>query len=248
MKLAIAIATYRRSDGSTPKFVTRALESVKAQTHQDFKVFLIGDDYDNQKEFDEFGGMFSSDQIYKKNLKVAKERSKYSMGSRELWCSGGANAFNILIDEILSQGYDYICHLDDDDYWSADHLELINQVICSRNDVACVYTCSTYLSGSITQMDGSKVLYLPRLEPSPDVLDAVAYFAYPKPGNVVHSSTCVNYRKVLLRYRDVYAETGQLLEGDVDMWLRLTDFCKTHALTSYVITKITCFHDTENCQ
>lgn len=235
MKLAIAIATYRRSDGSTPKFVTRALESVKAQTHQDFKVFLIGDDYDNQKEFDEFGGMFSSDQIYKKNLKIAKERSKYSMGSKELWCSGGVNAFNILIDEILSQGYDYICHLDDDDYWSADHLELINQVICSRNDVACVYTCSTYLSG-----------YLPRLKAAQHRLDGVVYFAYPTPCHVVHSSTCVDYRKVLLRYRDVYAETGQLLEGDIDMWLRLTDFCKTHALTSYVITKITCFHDTEN--
>jgi glycosyltransferase involved in cell wall biosynthesis len=231
MKFAIAISTYRRGDGSTPEYITKALESVKAQTHQDFKVFLIGDDYDNHDEFDEFGSMFSSDQIYKRNLPVAVERSKYTMGTRELWCSGGVNAHNILIDEILSQGYEYICHLDHDDYWAEDHLEQINKVVCSQKDVACVYTCSTYPNGS----------YLPRIP----TLDGTVYHSYPTPVNVVHSSTCINYKKVSLRYRDVYAETGQVLEGDIDMWNRLRDFCEKNALKSFVVSKITCFHEEE---
>jgi glycosyltransferase involved in cell wall biosynthesis len=231
MKFAIAMSTYRRSDGSTPEYITKALNSVLAQTHQDYKMFLIGDHYDNEKEFNSFGATFSPEKIYKRNLPVAVERSKYKMGTRELWCSGGVNAHNLLIEEILSQGYEYICHLDHDDYWTEDHLETINRILESKINVGCVYTCSTY----------PNLHHLPRIQN----LDGNTYFSYPTPTHVVHSSTCIDYSKIPLRYRDVFAETGQILEADIDMWNRLKDVCVSKGLNSYVVAKITCFHPDE---
>jgi len=231
MKLAIVIATYQRSDNSTPKYLNRALNSVLAQTHSDYKVFLIGDHYENEEEFNRFGESFDPEKIYKENLPVALERSKYAMGSRQLWCAGGTNAYNTSIDKALSEGYDYICHLDHDDYWDNNHLEKINEVLCTQKDVACVYTCSTYLNKQ----------YLPVV----DVSTSKVYTSYPTPLSVIHSSTCVNFKLVPLRYRDVYAETGQALEGDIDLWKRLKEHCKNHKLNSFLVSSITCHHEDE---
>lgn len=229
MKLAIATPTYRRLDGTTPKFLTRAYDSVLRQTYKDYKVFLIGDHYDNQAEFETLGKMFSQEKFWSKNLPVAAERSKYKMGSRELWCSGGTNAFNVLIEEILSQGYEYICHLDHDDYWSEDHLERINDVIeKNKNDVGCVYTCAKYLNNA----------HLPRVAQ----LDGRIIESFPMPVNAIHSSTCINFKKIALRYRDVFAETGVAVEGDIDMWRRLKPYCEQRNLKSFLISSLTCFH------
>ena len=51
MKFAVITATYQRANGSTPEVLTRAINSLKEQKHQDFKLFLIGDGYDDNKEF-----------------------------------------------------------------------------------------------------------------------------------------------------------------------------------------------------
>lgn len=232
MKLAIATPTYQRSDGTTPKFLNRAYESILKQTYQDYKVFLIGDHYEDQTEFQSFGKMFSPEKFYSKNLPVAAERSKYAMGSRKLWCSGGVGAFNVLIEEILSQGYEYICHLDHDDYWAEDHLEKINDVIESNDRVGCVYTCGEYVHNS----------YLPKVSK----LDGRVIESFPMPTNAIHSSTCINFKEIPLRYRDVFAETGVALEGDIDMWNRLKPYCEQHNLKSFLVSKITCFHIEEN--
>jgi glycosyltransferase involved in cell wall biosynthesis len=50
-ELAIVIPTYRRVDNTTPYYLTKALTSIKDQTYQNYKVFLIGDHYDDNDEF-----------------------------------------------------------------------------------------------------------------------------------------------------------------------------------------------------
>ena len=50
MKLAISTSTYKRKDGGTPNLLKRALDSIFNQTHQDFKIFLIGDRYEDENE------------------------------------------------------------------------------------------------------------------------------------------------------------------------------------------------------
>lgn len=227
MKIAIGIPTYKRADGTTPMYLTRALESVLSQTHQDFKIFLIGDDYEDQEEFERLASIVPADKIHAENLDVAVERSKYPVGSKELWCSGGVNAYNRAIDLCLESGYDYMCHLDHDDYWSNNHLELIANVIAEKQNPACVYTCSSHINSQI----------LPNVQLKNTVIESI-----PAPFNTVHSSICVNHRMIPLRYRDVLAETGTIMEADVDMLQRMRRFILQKVLNSYLITTQTCFH------
>jgi len=63
MKIGIVIATYRKLDGSTYKHLKNTLESVKNQTHKDYKVFLIGDDYTDNNELIELSKIIDDDQI-----------------------------------------------------------------------------------------------------------------------------------------------------------------------------------------
>lgn len=230
MRLGIGIATYQRHDGTTPAYLTRALKSIQAQTHEDYKVFLIGDHYENDDEFQKLSELIPEKKIFKKNLPVAVERSKYGINSQILWHCGGINAYNTAIKQSLDEGFDYLCHLDHDDYWESDHLSLINQVIESEKNVACVYTCSSYL----------KNRYLPNVE-----LNNGLYFSYPIPVNVIHSSVCINHRKVPLLYRNVFEETGTSLEADIDMWKRLKEYGEKNSLNSYLIARLTCHHPEE---
>jgi glycosyltransferase involved in cell wall biosynthesis len=234
MKLAICIPTYCRNDGLTPRYLTRALESVKNQTHHDYKVFLIGDRYDNTAEFEQLAtSIISEDKIYFENRSIAPERDKYSHGTRQLWCSGGVSAYNHAVECALTQGYDYMCHLDHDDFWEANHLEFINQVIESAPSPALIYSCSYHINGNV----------LPAGVP----LDGKVYEHIPEPTQVVHSSVCINHSLVPLKYRDVYAETGNIVEADIDMWIRTKQFIyQTPKLKSYLIAWPTCHHDIEN--
>lgn len=230
MKIGIGISTYRRSDGTTPTYLSRALQSIKEQTHQDFVVFLMGDNYEDHEEFNSFGKLLPEDKLHLENLPVAVERSKYPMGSHELWCSGGVNAFNRAINLCRERNIDYMCHLDHDDYWAPNHLEKINEVITQSPNAACVYTCSIYMNRP----------YLPRVN-----LDNKVYEHFPVPAQAIHSSICINHKLVNLKYRDVYAETGSALPADMDLYSRLKPYCEERALKSYLITAITCYHVNE---
>ena len=120
MKLSILIPTYMRKDGPTPKYLTRSLDSVFNQTHQDFKIYLIGDKYENEEEVKNILSKYDSEKIFFKNLDVAKERDSYT-NKWAIWSYGGVNALNVGIDISLSEGNNYICHLDHDDYWENNH-------------------------------------------------------------------------------------------------------------------------------
>jgi hypothetical protein len=74
MKFAIRILTYQRKDGKSEEYLRRSLGSIKKQTHQDYKVFLIGDKYDNHEELIRLSRIISSEKIYVENLPNAVER------------------------------------------------------------------------------------------------------------------------------------------------------------------------------
>ena len=152
---------------------------------------------------------------------------------KQLSCSGGVNAYNRAIDVALLQGYDYLCHLDHDDYWAPDHLEAINWAIETMGHPAIVNTCAKF-ANDIWPDGMTKIL--------PDIpLTGLIYPGEPQPCNVVHSSVCINHRQIPLKYRDVYAETGEVLEGDIDMWLRVSRHLKENNLKSFVIAVKTCY-------
>jgi len=230
MKLGIVIATYQRLDGTTPTLLKRAIDSIKDQSHQDYTLIVIGDKYEDNDEFETICDSFElGDKIVYKNLPYAKEREKYAMGSKELWSSGGVNARNYGIELGLDLGLTYICHLDHDDYWHPQHLEIINYAIERTGDASFINTCSTYFNS-----------HLPQLELTNEIIPSQV-----KPGGFIHSSVCINHRDIPLKYRDVFEETGKEFAADGDLWGRIGVYVKEKNLKTYQITALTCFHPTE---
>ena len=231
MTIAIILPTYKRADGKTFEFLTRALTSIKEQTYQNFKIFLIGDKYEDQSEFEYFAtSFFSPEKIKAVNLPYAMERDKYAPGSLELWSTGGVNANNVGLDLAREEGYEYICHLDHDDYWANDHLEQINFVIESRDNPAFIHTYSTYLNDVL---------------PRHSVFDNEIIEAIPIPANLIHSSVCMNIKQLGLRYRDMVAIANQAVPADADLWSRVSQEVLIRQLNSYLIRKLTCYHPIE---
>lgn len=230
MKLGIVIATYQKLNGSTPSLIKIAIESIKNQTHQDYTLIIVGDKYEDGEEFKSIcNDKDLEGKIHYVNLPNAKEREKYPIGSKELWSAGGVNARNYGIDLGLELGLTYICHLDHDDYWHPQHLELINCAIEETKDASFINTCSTYFNS-----------ILPPVELKNEIIPSEV-----RPGGFIHSSVCINHKTIPLRYRDVFAETGKEHAADADMWGRVGEYVKSNNLKTYQITSLTCFHPTE---
>jgi glycosyltransferase involved in cell wall biosynthesis len=226
MKLSIVISTYYRKDGTTAKYLKQSLDSVFNQTHQDFKIYLIGDRYEKKDEIDKIISLYDKEKLFFKNLEIAKERDFYK-DKWAVWSYGGVNATNIGIDISVSEGNYYICHLDHDDYWSPNHLEIINNCIEETNsDWIC--TKSMYV--------GNRIL------PSINSIEKYVYFL-PLPEGLIHSSVCMNFKKIPLRYRDIYQETGKIgLPADAELWQRCRMYINNNNLKSNLINQISCYH------
>jgi hypothetical protein len=65
----------------------------------------------------------------------------------------------------------------------------------------------------------------------------------PEPEGLIHSSACINFKKIPLRHRNVFEETGfSGLPGDADLWDRITKFLNENNQTGCLVNKITCKH------
>jgi glycosyltransferase involved in cell wall biosynthesis len=228
MKFSILLGTYQRPDGKSPFYLKRALDSIFRQTHQDFRVYLMGDKYEDDAEFKAIALSYPQDRMYYENLPRAVEREKYWNNKNVLWNTAGLALANYTIDLILKDGFDYMCQLDHDDYWSSEHLEVLNNVV---ENTGTLWACT-------------KALYIDHYEPG--VVTDKEYVEYfPEPCRVIHSSTCINFRALPLRYRNVYEETGRIAPCDADLWERTTAYLKNHHMRAYFVNTLTCFHEAE---
>jgi glycosyltransferase involved in cell wall biosynthesis len=235
IKFGIVITTYQRPDGYTPAFLTRCLQSIQNQTYTNFKVFLIGDKYNDNDEFVSLtSNITDANKIYFENLPYAAERDIYYPDNLDaLWKYGGCNASNHGIDVALKHGYDYICRLDHDDAWSPDHLMNFAECI-ETHDAKVICSLSTYPFNFQKQ--------LPIVPFSTDKF--IKHI--PKPGNVIKSSTCINQKEILLRTRNIFKESNISIEpGDADFWDRLGVYIKQNNISSYLVNRLTCAHDYE---
>jgi glycosyltransferase involved in cell wall biosynthesis len=234
MKLAILMTTYQRPDGKTPFFLKRALDSVFAQTYKDFKVYLFGDLYEDNQEFLDIASSYPQSYIHYENLPAAVERERYVNELKfVLWCACGTAAHLYGIDKILKDGYDYICHLDHDDYWSPEHLYLISETIEETNaDWLCtkaIYSSNGEFPFGFNEREEKLISFLPL------------------PQGVTHSAVCCNYKKIPIRSRDTFQELGEAIPGDLDLWRRMAEYITEHDLKSLLINIQTCFHMEEGC-
>lgn len=223
--LAVVIATYFRPDGSTPRYLERALKSIENQSYKNYHIYVIGDNYEDSKGFKEICSRFN--QITFVNLPKAIERDKYPFGDYRLFCAGGVNACYYGIELALNDRFEYVCHLDHDDFWEPDHLEKINSVIQLNPQFIC--TCSTHINN-----------WLPYVQ-----LTGEVYEYYPESCKMITSSACVKYSDTKLRPRDVFDATGEAYPADADLWNRLSEEMKKEGKKGYLIASLTCNHNEE---
>jgi glycosyltransferase involved in cell wall biosynthesis len=208
------------------------LESIANQTHATYKVYLIGDRYENDAEFQSLGQNFlSNKKIVRTNLTVAKERDTYlGVNNKALWMYGGVNATNHGIDLALRNGHRYVCMIDHDDWLEPNHLANFNQLI---NQTAAKFMCSlsTHANGKI----------LPHLKTA----DKKAKFI-PARRLCIKSSCCVDVMSITCRFRDLYALTQKCdMPADADYWQQLSNVIEKHKFPSYAVNVLTCHHDEE---
>lgn len=230
MKFAIVMSTYRRKDGKTMEYIKRAIDSIFNQTYKDFKLFLIGDKFEDDFELIELITQYDSSKIFYKNIKFAKERDVYKE-KLSIWSYGGVNAINIGLEYAIDEGFEYLCHLDHDDWWYDNHLQEINNCIeLTGADWMC--TKSTYNN----QND-----ILPRITSDKKYIEFL-----PKPEGMIHSSSCFNIKKIPIRYMDIFMIEGvNKLPADAELWRRQKEYIVKNKLKSFLINTISCRHDHE---
>jgi glycosyltransferase involved in cell wall biosynthesis len=222
IKFGIILSTYKRADGSTPHMLKEAMESVKNQTYKNFKIYLMGDDYENDEEIKPIIEMFDSRQISYENLTLPGERLRFK--STDLWMSGSNEACNMAINKAISESCNYIVRLDHDDVWTNRHLEIFAKGITKWKDVK--FLASTTLVKR--QKDGGGSYMRPR----PGVIKSIRYNNIGNIIDVSHSSMCWHANEFKdMKYRNVREQ--KLTEpiqpvptgADVDMLRRIKSYC-----------------------
>lgn len=234
MTLGVTIHTYQRADGQTPQLLSRAIQSIANQSYQNYKIFIVGDKYEDNKEFEVIinGFIEISDKIVYENLHFAHERDKYlGVNNLALWNCGGANAINHANNLAKHHGITKVCHLDHDDIWLPNHLELIAKAIVEKNNPPFIHTLSRYIG----------IPVFPEM-----VVDGQVIEHYPAYCRLIHSSIYMDLEQVHLPYRDMFQEAGVIFPSDGDMWERIREKCIAENLKCYVIRQVTCIHENEN--
>ena len=79
-------------------------------------------------EFNKIIKLFSDMKIYSFNNSYSYRKDYFKIPLNK-WCSGGILARFIGIKQAIKEGYKYYLHLDDDDIWINNHINIINNTI-----------------------------------------------------------------------------------------------------------------------
>lgn len=142
---AVVIPTYQRKNGKTIEYVKRLSEMLKKQTYSNFKVFLIGDNYEDENEFLSLVSLFPRKQIYFHNNSKSYREGYFKEGVNK-WCIGGVMAIEYGVRKAKELDFQYYLHLDDDDIWSSNKMEIIKDTITKFPEADFIYHASNYLN------------------------------------------------------------------------------------------------------
>jgi len=222
----IILPTYKRRDNKTPGLLKQALDSIFSQTYDKFKLYLIGDNYEDESELTNIVSQYPAEKIHYENLPIAYEREKYSNDPKALWCSGGVFASNYAISKAEQDHLQYICFIDHDDKWLPNHLQILHEAI---EETGAKWLC--------TKSEVNKVDYIPRIVTDESMIDFL-----PKSEGVIKSSSSFDIRTIPLRFRDVLSETGKPFPADADLWKRMNSFISKHNLKSVYLNTLSCIY------
>lgn len=173
---AVIVATYSRPNGKTLECLNKLSKTLKCQTYEDFEVIIVGDDY-NKTEWEQIPPIFDGLNVHFKNNPESFREGYFKIRENK-WTNGGMLARYQGVKMGLEMGIDYYIHIDDDDEWSENHIQLLNSNIKKLNP-DFIYTRSKY-----------EDILLPRENTREIKLNNLP----PRRLNVVQSSTCLNLK------------------------------------------------------
>jgi hypothetical protein len=176
-KFGICMATFQRKNGKSPIYLKRSLEALINQTATNWHLYLVGDKYENDAEFQKCISFFPKDKITAVNLPSAPERENIT-NRHNLWMVAGCNAFNHSHKLAIDDGCDYILHHDDDDPFHIKKIQVLNYVLEKFQSPICIFHYSTHQDTSIIPRETIRSISINNL--------------CPKPANVVHTALCIH--------------------------------------------------------
>ncbi len=232
IKFAICMASYQRPNGNSRGYLNRSLTSIKNQTCQDYKVFIVGDKYDDDEEFRELVKIIPEDKLYCENLPYANERGR--LNGLNLWKVAGGLAVNTATKQAEEEGFTYFLHLDDDDYWAPNRLEILKDTITKYPDAVFYFNYSTYCEAKYN---------LPREQ----VTDMYYNNLIPRPSNIIHSSYCWNHKMVPVYVKtfEEGADNTNFECGDIQKLTKIIDFIKNQYGYCVFIPQLLTFKELE---
>lgn len=235
----ILVKTYKRKSVDNSKIVSRALLSILNQTYKNYKVFFIGDRYEDEKEFLELSALIPKDKIVAYNHDVALERESSSLRGENLWVCAGINTTRLGVRMMRQHGITHYARLDDDDFWKPNHLEVLSKGYNEFPEAVFVYTKSLF-SNSRKQVPIGEIK---RVLPSENV--KLGYNnLIPRSARVVQSSTSWRLDKVSILPRYPH-EQMKVFPADADMWDRFSNLCSHANLKVLHIPEVTVVKDFE---
>ena len=156
LKVCVIVPTYYRKNKSTRQNLLNMLKTLDNQTYKDFKLFLIGDDYEDEKEFEEICKSYKKD-IYYFNNNFSYRRYKFNI-AKNYWYIGGTEALRIGLEKAKKENYDLAFNLDDDDEWTNNHIEEVVKNAKEFPESCLYFTQSKFING-ILPTKNSKIFY-----------------------------------------------------------------------------------------
>lgn len=237
-KYIVCVATYCRSNGSSNRYMRNLLQNVQSQSIDNWFLIVVGDNYTNRAEFEDFKKLIPREKSVFINLPAAGERddpafvTKY--GKKQLWLSGGTLAvnFGLMLCQRMRHDCVYV-HADDDDSWNDDHLATLDSVYSAKADASFVWTMGHC---------GHSNKVLPSRH-APAKTGNVFVPEMPLRGQTLHSAVSWRVQHFPLRYR-----VAPNWPSDGDLWRRMAQHMRQKGLKSYLAKHITTNHPTENVQ
>ena len=199
-KFAVIIATYKRADGSSYSNLKRVSQFLKNQTYQNFKIFLVGDHYTDEREFNEIVKFFPENKIYNHNNSYSYRKNYFNIAYNR-WTNGGALARLVGIKKAIEENFNYYLHLDDDDVWKNNHIEIINDTILKFPQVDFMVNKAIY-----------KNITLPREFHNKNNIKIAYNNFLVKMRNSVHSSWTVNLKTLGNIFINIQEERINIIE------------------------------------
>jgi glycosyltransferase involved in cell wall biosynthesis len=231
IKFGICMATHKIEQGNRDKYMTtpevlkEALDSIKSQTYENWKVYIVGDAYPDSEEIEEVFKQYGN-KIEFHNLSSPGERGK-GLSPEHMWATGGVSALNKSLSMAEKDGVDVIVRIDHDDKWKPNHLMTLAKAYTQYPESVFAFTKSVKkpTGGSSKR----RVMYLPEK----NKVSKIEYNNLFAPGgDVSHSAVSWKVKDSPLkgiRYRGVKEQTksepkmtlSSIRPADIDIYDRI---------------------------